>query len=188
MVIVTLAKVPSGIRLAGLLRLGIVHVEVMGIILSWCALILARSAPRSGGSVMSSRPLRSLAGRRERVAGAADQPAVLAAVGVVAPAVAVAAEQAERHHLVDDAGELARRLAALHLRLPGGAAHVVGDPLEDADEDHRLALRRAAGASGARSPRGRAARRRRGCRACRSSRRRPRAGSSPRPSPAGSDR
>jgi hypothetical protein len=65
---------------------------------------------------------------------------VFAAVRVVAPAVAVVAEEADGHHLVDDAGELARRLAALHLRLPGGAPHVVGDALENADEDHGLAL------------------------------------------------
>src|SRR5690606_83285 len=38
--------------------------------------------------------------------------------------------------------KLARDLAALHLRLPDRPVHLVGDPLEDADENHRPAGRR----------------------------------------------
>jgi hypothetical protein len=44
-----------------------------------------------------------------------------------------------RDHLIDDTGQLAAGFRALHLRLPGGDVELVGDLLQHADEDHRLA-------------------------------------------------
>jgi hypothetical protein len=81
-----------------------------------------------------------LAGSAEGVAGAADEAALGRLRSSSTPAaLAVAAEELHRDHLVDDAGQLARGLGALHLRLPGDGVELVGDLLQHADEDHGLA-------------------------------------------------
>ena len=104
-------------------------------------MILARTRREVGG-LGELQPAGAVLGRQaERVAGVADQPALGAAGRVVAPALAVAVEQGQGHHLVDDAGQLAADLPALELRLPGLAVHLVDHALEDADEDHRPAGR-----------------------------------------------
>ena len=46
--------------------------------------------------------------------------------------------QLHRDDLVDDAGQLAAGLGALHLQREFGAVEFVGDPLEDADEHDGL--------------------------------------------------
>ena len=73
------------------------------------------------------------------VAGLADEAPLGGLVVEHVAAVGVAAEEVHREHLVDDAGQLARGLGALHLRLPGDGVELVGDLLQHADEDHRLA-------------------------------------------------
>ena len=45
------------------------------------------------------------------------------------------------YDLIHNPWKLTRRLAAFHLRLPMLPVEVIDDPLEDADEDHRLAGR-----------------------------------------------
>ena len=94
MVIVTLAKVPSGMSLAGLLRLGIVHVEGHGGHPFGGGVDLGEERAEVGrlGDVEAAAAV--LGRQAEGVAGAADEPAVLAALGVMPPAVAVAAEEA----------------------------------------------------------------------------------------------
>ena len=80
------------------------------------------------------------------IAGAADEAARRAARRIVAPALAVGIEQRERHDLVDDAGQLARDLAAFHLRLERLAAELIDDAFQNADEDDGAARARAADA------------------------------------------
>jgi hypothetical protein len=112
-------------------------------------LILASRAPRSAGSVTSRRPRPVLGGKTKGIAGAADEAANLTLGRLVPPAVGacpgprsgIRLEQAHADDSIDDAGQLAAGLAALHLRLPLLAVEVVDDPLQDADEDHRLARR-----------------------------------------------
>jgi hypothetical protein len=75
------------------------------------------------------------------IPGAANETPRGSARYVVSPGFAIGIEQRERHHLVDNAGQLARNLAALHLRLERLAAELVDDALQDADENHGPAWR-----------------------------------------------
>ena len=104
-------------------------------------LILASSAPRSGGFGDVEPAAAILGGQAERIAGAADQPTLGRFLVEHVAALGVAREQMQRDHLVDDAGELAAGLGAFHLRLPGRDVELVGDLLQHADEDHGLARR-----------------------------------------------
>ena len=98
-----------GDQVAGLCGSASFMSKVMVVILSAGGVDLAeqRAEVRRLGHV---EPAGAVLGRQpERIAGPADEAAVLAALRVVAPAVAIGGEQAQRDHLVDDAGQLARR-------------------------------------------------------------------------------
>lgn len=85
----------------------------------WCGRHAGEQRAESGGSVISRRPERSLAGRPQGLPDLQTRAMFGGGISQHPATFGVAREQLHRHHLVHDARQFPPGFAAFHLRLPG---------------------------------------------------------------------